>query len=78
MNKLDLIIAALENSKPINKESSIPFDKHLKALTAARELRALEPVAWTHPDFDIAVLRKPQPFQIEGWTPLFSLGESNE
>ena len=46
MNKIDLIIDALENSKPINKQSSIPFDKHLKALAAARELKALKPVAW--------------------------------
>jgi hypothetical protein len=44
MNKIDLIIDALENSKPINKESSIPFDKHLKALAAAHELKALKPV----------------------------------
>jgi hypothetical protein len=43
MNKIDLIIDALENSKPINKQSSIPFDKHLKALAAARELKALKP-----------------------------------
>ncbi len=43
MNKIDLIIDALENSKPINKQSSIPFDKHLKALAAARELQALKP-----------------------------------
>lgn len=45
MKRLDLIIDALETSKPINQESSIPFDKHLKALAAARELRELKPVA---------------------------------
>ena len=45
MKRLDLIIDALETSKPINQESSIPFDKHLKALAVARELRELEPVA---------------------------------
>ena len=44
MQKIDLIIDALETSKPINQESSIPFDKHLKALAVARELRELEPV----------------------------------
>jgi hypothetical protein len=44
MSKIDLIIDALENSKPINNQSSIPFDKHLKALAAARELKALKPV----------------------------------
>jgi hypothetical protein len=48
MDKIDLIIDALENSKPINKQSSIPFDKHLKALAAARELKALKPVAWIY------------------------------
>jgi len=47
MNKIDLIIDALETSKPINQESSIPFDKHLKALAAARELRELELVGQT-------------------------------
>ena len=46
MNKIDLIIDALETSKPINQESSIPFDKHLKALAAARELRELKPVVY--------------------------------
>ena len=45
MKRLDLIIDALETSKPINQESSIPFDKHLKALAVARELRELKPVA---------------------------------
>jgi hypothetical protein len=77
MNKIDLIIDALENSKPINKESSIPFDKHLKALAAARELKALKPVAWQNlhlPDefYDAEML---DPSWYSHYRPLYALDE---
>lgn len=42
MNKLDLIIDALENAK----DGWQCFDEYEKALTAARELRALKPVGY--------------------------------
>ena len=43
MNKIDLIIDALENSKGLAQTDRA----HLKtALAAARELKALKPVAW--------------------------------
>lgn len=41
MNKIDLIIDALEQSTP-----KVNWDRHHKALAAARELRALKPVAY--------------------------------
>ena len=41
MNKIDLIIDALEQSTP-----KVNWDRHHKALAAARELRELKPVAW--------------------------------
>jgi len=42
MNKLDLIIDALEKAK----DGWQSFDEYEKALAAARELKALKPVAW--------------------------------
>ena len=46
MNKIDLIIEALEHSmNEIFCDSQ--FDKLAEALTAARELRDMKPVAWT-------------------------------
>jgi len=45
MKRLDLIIDALENSRPIFEESPRNFNRHHKALAVARELRELEPVA---------------------------------
>jgi len=74
MNKLDLIIDALEQSKPINKESSISFDKHLKALAAARELRALEPIArfnWNEAKFEWLTKYD---YHKHHMTPLYALG----
>lgn len=45
MNKIDLIIDALENCKGLTQIDRM----HLKkALAAARELRALKPVAWVY------------------------------
>ena len=46
MNKLDLIIDALENSEPTGTGwVHVHEQKHQAALAAARELRALKPVA---------------------------------
>ena len=48
MSRLDLIIDALEgyfDDRPLG------LDKMHKALAAARELRALKPVAWMLPDY---------------------------
>lgn len=42
MNRIDLIIDALEKAK----DGWQSFDEYDKALAAARELKALEPVAW--------------------------------
>jgi hypothetical protein len=42
MNRLDLIIDALEKAK----DGWQCFDEYEKALAAARELRELKPVAW--------------------------------
>ena len=45
MNKIDLIIDALEEA--VNKVESAYVAIHIdEALAAARELKALEPVAW--------------------------------
>lgn len=60
MKRLDLIINALEYAaEKIYCEND--DDIIAEALAAARSLRELNPKAWTHSDFDIAVLRKPQP-----------------
>ena len=71
MNKIDLIIDTLENCKGLTQ-----IDRaHLKkALAAARELRALKPVAWWNPeyesDFKIALN------EFQGWNvPLYALDE---
>jgi hypothetical protein len=42
MNRLDLIIDALQKAK----DGWQCFDEYEKALAAARELKALKPVAW--------------------------------
>ena len=62
MNKLDLIIDALEKAK----DGWQSFDEYEKALAAARELKALKPVAYmdkkgllfndtTHPHLNTAL-----------------------
>ena len=47
MNKLDIIIDALEQAK----DGWQCFDEYEKALAAARELKALNPVAWMLPEY---------------------------
>jgi hypothetical protein len=60
MNRLDLIIENMEYAKLVIEQAH--KDELLdEALAVARSLRELNPKAWTHSDFDIAVLRKPQP-----------------
>ena len=47
MDKIDLIINALENSEPTGTGwVHVHEQKHQAALAAARELRALQPVAY--------------------------------
>ena len=70
MNRLDLIIDALEKAK----DGWQCFDEYEKALAAARELKALKPVAWWNPeyesDFKIALN------EFQGWNvPLYALDE---
>ena len=67
MNKLDLIIAALENSEPTGTGwVHVHEQKHQAALAAARELRDLTPVGYmdkkgllfndtTHPHLNTAL-----------------------
>ena len=47
MNKIDLIIDALQKAQ----DGWQCFDEYKKALAAARELKALKPVAWMMPDY---------------------------
>ena len=46
MNKIDLIIDALARSVPVVWTDKHQADRHMEALAAARELKALKPVAW--------------------------------
>ena len=67
MNKIDLIIDALENSEPTGTGwVHVHEQKHQAALTAARELKALKPVGYmdskgvlfnntTHPQLNTAL-----------------------
>ena len=72
MNRLDLIIDALEKAK----DGWQCFDEYEKALAAARELRELKPVAWLDPlckegDLEIACLWENDVFT----KPLYALDE---
>lgn len=75
MDKIDLIIDALKNSEPNGLGWMQPHEeKHQAALAAARELKALKPVAWWNPeyesDFKIALN------EFQGWNvPLYALDE---
>ena len=48
MNKIDLIIYALELARNEIHDPTLWTDKVDKALAAARELKALKPVVWQH------------------------------
>jgi hypothetical protein len=50
MNRLDLIIDALENAVH-NVAGDDTEEKCIEALAAARELRELKPVAWMLPEY---------------------------
>jgi hypothetical protein len=68
MSKLDLIIDALEMVLV-----SSECEKYYEALAAARELRALEPVAWKDRTYGN--------LHHQDWgknIPLYALGESND
>jgi hypothetical protein len=77
MNKLDLIIEALEFSKIVSEQSH-KNELIDDALADLRELRELKPVAWAATSEDGAVeaigYSKSRRFD----TPLYALGESNE
>jgi len=85
MKRLDLIIDALEIYETDGSCShgfwvdDCPNEGNEKitrqALAAARELRALEPVAWRWKDGTITT----DPDRADGmWAKLYTLGESNE
>ena len=68
MNKIDLIIDALEKAK----DGWQCFDEYDEALAAARELRAMEPVAWVYKDNTVTT----DPDRADGkWTKLYALGD---
>mgnify|MGYP007077675424 CR=1 FL=1 len=74
MSKIDLIIDALEMAE--DKIESAYVAIHIdKALAAARELKAMEPVAWMYKDGTITS----DPDRADGtWTPLYALDEDDE
>jgi hypothetical protein len=71
MNRLDLIIDALEKAK----DGWQCFDEYEKALAAARELQAMKPVAWAaksiYGNFEGLSFDKQPRFD----TPLYALDE---
>ena len=75
MEKIDLIIDALENSEPTGTGwVHVHEQKHQAALAAARELKALKPVAWWNPEYesDFAIALN----EFQGWNvPLYALDE---
>lgn len=83
MNKLDLIIDEIMQARMFIKPKSIADLHTSRALAAARELRALKPVAYMHAQGNY---EEPKMYDLSqtdrdrGWTeyPLFALGESND
>jgi hypothetical protein len=75
MNKIDLIIDALESYFCLDDSNQFTMDKAYAALAAARELKALKPVAWRYKgnfhDFDPSEWASPE-FVV---TPLYALDE---
>jgi len=72
MNKLDLIIDALKYSETNGLGWMQPHeDRHQAALTAARELRELQPVAWMSQGGDAS--RSANYFKEMGFTNLIAL-----
>ena len=71
MNKLDLIVDALENAVH-NFAGDDTESKCVEALAAARELKALKPIAWWNPEYesDFAIALN----KFQGWNvPLYAL-----
>lgn len=71
MNKIDLIIDALQNCSAFQPKNYYEIDK---ALAAARELKTLQPVAWWNPEYesDLAIALN----KFQGWNvPLYALDE---
>jgi hypothetical protein len=75
MNRIDLIIDALQNCSAFQPKNYYEIDK---ALAAARELKALKPVAWvtTEPfaQTGISITTVTLHQQVNG-TPLYALDE---
>jgi hypothetical protein len=90
MNKIDLIIDALESAHHTNDTSIMGLTKlrHTVALDAARELRDMKPVAWELRQgktdrvllqiTNDAELAHKWKCSLEEVVPLYALGESNE
>ena len=73
MNKIDLIVDALENAVH-NFAGDDTEEKCIAALAAARELRELKPVAWAvlRPDGRVKLLSHQQGVEVDlKWTPLY-------
>jgi hypothetical protein len=71
MDKIDLIIDALNGCKGLTQLDNVCI---AEALAAARELKALQPVAWWNPRYetDFAIALK----EYQGWNvPLYALDE---
>jgi hypothetical protein len=75
MNKIDLIIDALEKAT-WTSYSYDDADICKQALAAARELKALDPVAWRHKHGnEWHYMGKDDPFPPDGWEPLYGIEE---
>lgn len=77
MDKIDLIIDALELAARETQHPSLCIDKFDEALAAARELKALKPAAWQNlhlPDefYDAEML---DPSWYSHYRPLYALDE---
>ena len=71
MNKIDLIIDALEKAK----DGWQCFDEYDEALAAARELRAMEPVAWQYKGDLYGIYPCDWVSPDDSVTPLYALGD---
>lgn len=88
MKRLDLIIDALSRSVPVVWTDKDQADRHMEALSAARELREMEPVAWVYQEYwpafignlqwfdDVQFVQPPNdPECFRNITPLYALGD---
>jgi hypothetical protein len=72
MNKIDLIIDALELAIKETQHPSLCIDKFDEALAAARELKALKPVAYLNIS-GYFYIKVPQSADPSYYTPLYAL-----